>query len=86
LWENTTNGVVGFWGMNNGQATSWNVVATANTSYQVIGIGDYYGNGTSDILWRNPTSGDTGVWSMNNGQATWHDLGALSTSFNVVKS
>jgi hypothetical protein len=72
--------------MNNGQATSWNVVGTANTSYQVAGIGDYYGNGTDDILWRNPTSGDVGIWAMNNGQATWHDLGASSPSFNTVKA
>jgi Calpain family cysteine protease len=86
LWENRTNGTVGFWGMNHGQVASWNVVSTANTAYQVAGIGDYNGDGTSDILWRNPTTGDTGIWVMNNGQATWHDLGSLSTAFNVVKT
>jgi hypothetical protein len=86
LWENPSNGVVGFWGMNSGQVASWNVVATANTAYQVAGIGDYYGTGTDDILWRNATTGDVDVWAMNNGQATWNDLGASSTSFNTVKA
>jgi hypothetical protein len=85
LWENPSNGVVGFWGMNKGQVASWNVIGAATTGYQVAGTGDYYGNGTDDILWRNPSTGDTGVWAMNNGQATWHDLGLLSTAFNVVK-
>jgi hypothetical protein len=71
--------------MSNGQATSWNVVGTASTAYQVAGIGEYYGNGTDDILWRNATTGDVGVWAMNNGQATWHDLGISATSFNTVR-
>jgi hypothetical protein len=72
--------------MTNGQVASWNVIGTANTSYQVAGIGDYYGNGTDDILWRNPITGDTALWQMNNGQATSHDLGIISTALNPVKA
>jgi serralysin len=72
--------------MANGQAPTWNVVTTANTSYQVAGIGDYYGNGTDDILWHNSSTGDTGIWQMNSGQATWHDLGIASTTVNPVKA
>jgi hypothetical protein len=86
LWQNPSNGVVGYWGMSNGQATSWNVLATASSGYQVVGVDDYYGNGRDDIMWRNPGSGDVGIWAMNNGQPTWHDIGASSTSFNVVNS
>jgi hypothetical protein len=86
LWENPANGTVGFWGIGNGLAISWNVIGSASTAYQVAGIGDYYGNGTDDILWRDASTGDTGIWQMNNGQATWHDLGIASTTVNPVKA
>ena len=60
------------------------MIDTSSTSYQVAGVGDYYGNGTSDILWRDPTTGDVGIWQMTNGHDVWHDLGASSTAFKAV--
>jgi hypothetical protein len=33
-------------------------------SWQVIGTGDFYGNGYSDILWQN-TDGQAAIWEMN---------------------
>jgi hypothetical protein len=44
--------------------------------YQVVGVGDFTGTGTSDILWFNPTTGDVDEWLMNNGAYAGHvDLG-----------
>ncbi len=45
--------------------------------YQVAGIGDFAGNGTSDILWQNSATGDMDEWQIADGQ--WNgsvDLGA----------
>ena len=50
----------------------------------IVGVGDYYGNGTSDILWRNPTNGEVGMWQMSGGVPTWHDLGASTASYHIV--
>ncbi len=36
--------------------------------YQVVGVGDFTGTGTSDILWYNASTGDTDEWLINNGQ------------------
>jgi hypothetical protein len=33
----------------------------------VVGVGDFTGNGTDDILFRNNTTGDTGFYQISNG-------------------
>ena len=45
--------------------------------YQVAGIGDFTGNGTSDILWQNSATGDIDEWQIAGGKwAASVDLGA----------
>jgi hypothetical protein len=47
-------------------------------------VGDYLGNGTSDVLFQNTATGDTGYWTINNGAVTgWHDLGAAGSGYSV---
>jgi len=59
--------------------------AGSSSVYSVVGVGDYFGNGTDDVLYRNNTSGDTGFYSINTGVNTsWRDLGASSTAYSVV--
>ena len=31
----------------------------------INGVGDFDGDGKSDILWRNTTTGDVGLWELN---------------------
>ena len=74
LWQNT-NGTLVDWSMNGSQITSsqdvtFNGTAAApNSSWSVAGIGDFNGNGNSDILWRN-TNGTLVEWDMNGSQVT----------------
>ena len=42
---------------------------TPDASWSVAGIGDFNGDGNSDILWRN-TNGTLADWSMNGSQIT----------------
>jgi hypothetical protein len=40
-------------------------VPTVDPAYDVVGTGDYNGDGKSDILWRHATRGEVRVWLMN---------------------
>jgi len=68
LWRNTS-GEVAVWLMNGAAITS-SADVTANgvavrpdASWSVAGVGDFNGDGMSDVLWRN-SSGEVAVWSM----------------------
>lgn len=53
--------------------------------YHVVGIGDFTGNGTSDILWQNPTTGDVDEWLIKNGQwAGSIDLGVHPGNYQIA--
>jgi ELWxxDGT repeat protein len=49
-----------------------------NSGYQIAGSGDFYGNGTSDILLAN-SSGQIGEFQMNNNHATWQGIGLINS-------
>ena len=53
--------------------------------YQVVGVGDFTGNGTSDILWYNASTGATDEWLINNGHwAGSVDLGTHPGGFQIA--
>jgi hypothetical protein len=50
--------------------------------YTVAGVGDFSGNGATDILWFDPSTGDVGY---NDGpNTTWHDLHSVPQGFTVA--
>ena len=49
----------------------------------MVGVGDYFGNGTDDILFRNNSTGDTWFEAISNAPASWNHIGGSSTSFTV---
>jgi len=50
----------------------------------VVAVGDYFANGTQDILFRNNSTGDTWVEAISNGSSNgWHQIGGSDTSFTV---
>jgi hypothetical protein len=51
----------------------------------VVGVGDFFGNGTDDILFRNSSSGDTWIEAVSNGaSAGWQPVGGSDTDYAVV--
>jgi hypothetical protein len=68
-----------------GTLARWYPVAGGDTHYSVVGVADFYGNGTDDILFRNNTTGDTWFEAISNGAfAGWHQIGGSNTSYAVV--
>ena len=74
LWRNS-NGTLVDWTMNGSQVTASQQVtlqgspAMPDASWQIAQIGDFNGNGKSDILWRN-SDGALADWTMNGPQIT----------------
>jgi hypothetical protein len=51
----------------------------------VVRVGDFYGNGTDDILFRNNSSGDTWIEAIRNGAAAgWDEVGGSDTTYAVA--
>jgi len=51
--------------MSGASITSSVGVNTVPTVWQIVGSGDYNGDGKSDILWRNGTTGQNWMYQMN---------------------
>jgi hypothetical protein len=51
---------------------NWSASVSAGSypgpDYKVVGIGDFTGNGTDDVLWYNVNTGDVNEWQLQNGQ------------------
>jgi peptidoglycan/LPS O-acetylase OafA/YrhL len=60
------------------------LVGMTDTNYAVVGVGDYFGTGTSDILFRDNSTGDMWVEAISNGSFNgWTQIGGSNTSYTV---
>jgi hypothetical protein len=51
----------------------------------IVGVADFFGNGTNDILFRNNSTGDIWFEAVSNGaSAGWHQIGGSDTHYSVV--
>jgi FG-GAP-like repeat/FG-GAP repeat len=80
VWRNTTTGYDAVWYMNGvtylgaAMITLGGTAITTSLSWQIMGIGDFNGDGMPDLVWRNPTTGDNAVWYMNGTSVVGWDL------------
>lgn len=67
LWRNQTDGRNVFWKMAGyvGVSQSLDINPVRDTNWQIVGRGDFSGDGKSDILWRNKVSGANTIFTMN---------------------
>jgi hypothetical protein len=67
LWQNSNDGTVAIWEMNGFQITAAGGVGAVapNSGWQIVGTGDYFGDGHGGILWQNTANNAIGVWEMN---------------------
>jgi hypothetical protein len=66
LWRNNS-GAVAEWNMNGTAIASAGLVASGaavSSDWQIAGVGDFGGDGKSDILWHN-TNGQLSMWQMD---------------------
>ena len=88
LWTNSTSGQVqtDIWELgSNGQWINSVSPGSHPAGSQVVGIGDFTGNGASDILWQNMTTGDVDEWQISNGKwAASIDLGVHPGNYQIA--
>jgi hypothetical protein len=91
LYRDNATGDTGYYQMYNAvdsafEHPGWNDIGASSTAYDVVGVGDFNGDGGSDILYRNNATGDTGFYqkALIGGTISWHDVGASSTAYSVV--
>ena len=83
LCRNPTNGKVGVWLMNGTTEDTWAYIGNHGTYWDARGVGDFNGDGSSDIVFRN-NNGMVGVWLMDGTtEDTWLSLGNHGTAWDV---
>ncbi|MBV6343262.1 FG-GAP repeat domain-containing protein, partial [Candidatus Magnetobacterium casense] len=66
-WQDTINGDIEIRAMTGSSVKITKILPniTADLHWQLRGVGDFNGDGTSDIIWQNETTGQICFWLMN---------------------
>jgi alpha/beta hydrolase family protein/IPT/TIG domain-containing protein/VCBS repeat protein len=64
FWYNLSTGEVGLWVVSGTTVVKTVDFGAAPANWTIAGLGDFDGNGSTDVLWRD-SSGDVGIWLMN---------------------
>jgi hypothetical protein len=85
LWRNTSTGQNSIWLLNTLTvlAGSGETNQIADVNWHVGGVGDFNGDGKSDILWRNDITGQSSMWMMN-GTTVLSDSGATNLQIGTA--
>ena len=76
LWRNNANGTLVDWSMGGGTLVNASGVTMngsavlVDSSWSALGVGDFNGDGLSDVLWRHSTDGSLAEWQMNGSTVT----------------
>jgi len=67
LWRNKGTGQNVVWLMDGATMSNWSWILpeVPDTNWEIVGTGDFNGDGKTDILWRNKSTGQNVVWLMN---------------------
>ena len=79
LWRHTTTGVPAIWV--DGSPGSTVFVPGVGNEWQIRGVGDFDGDGVSDLLWRS-INGDTSIWPSADPARSWWP-GAVDNGWQI---
>ncbi|MDR6532727.1 hypothetical protein J2800_003487 [Caulobacter rhizosphaerae] len=85
LGSGAGGGDLGFYHLQNGAVVGQTTIASSSPAYSVVGVADFDGDGSADILFRNDKTGDTGFYKIDHGQfVDWVSVGSSSAAYRVV--
>ena len=64
MWRHAPTGMLYLWTMNGSTVEADTYVGTVEPAFDIVGTGDYNGDGTADLLWRHRTNGQLWMWLM----------------------
>jgi autotransporter-associated beta strand protein len=86
FWRNISTGEVGMWVMNGTTVTKSMDFGAVPLTWTIAGIGDFDGNGSTDILWRD-NLGNVGVWLMSGTSIlSTAVLGEVPLNWNIAQT
>jgi hypothetical protein len=67
LWQNQSTGELSDWiiGTQTGRPSAYHSFGTQGAGFQRVGNGDFFHEGSPDLLWQNPTTGETEILNVN---------------------
>ena len=85
LWEDPASGFSQIWylGGSNGITLLGASNLTQKNSWQIVGCGDFNGDGFPDVLWQDPKSGTVQIWYMG-GTTPGHEGSVLQSAKNLT--
>ena len=68
VWQNQSNGQIGVWfmnGINLISAINFSPDQVSDTTWKIVGTGDFNSDSKPDLIWQNQSDGQIGVWFMD---------------------
>src|SRR5207302_10986179 len=65
IWQNQGTGQLAAWfmqGTTHGSTSVFNPSGVADLRWQVVGVGDFNGDGQADLVWRHSATGQLAIW------------------------
>ncbi|HEV2472065.1 MAG TPA: FG-GAP-like repeat-containing protein, partial [Chthonomonadales bacterium] len=87
LFQNTSTGDLAYWLLNGAAVTGAGFLNPRNPgslSWQLVGVGDFNGDGRPDLLFQNSGTGDLAYWLMDGSQRISYGLLAPSSSGSLA--
>jgi hypothetical protein len=86
FWRDAA-GDLALWQVSGAQVVAKISLGTMPTNWQAAGLGDFAGNGSTDILWRDSNSGAAAISFLNGaGIASTVSLGTVAPSWSIVQT
>jgi len=88
LWRDTSTNHYGFWttfDYGSSVAAAWTELGIFDPDWQVAKTGDYFGDGSADLIWRSTSTGELQLWDYDQGVMTGYvGLGIVTTDWHLV--
>ncbi len=87
FWRDTA-GDVAIWQVNAGQVVAAAGIGNVPSNWKIAGLGDFNGDGVTDILWRDSNTGTVVIWFLSSAMAVQSTatVGVVGTTWSIAQT